>query len=166
MRMVKGYVCIASAPLGENHRWEFPFGKNPGTQGKSYVPFGSNDFLTFSSKREAEKASKDIISLEREFNRAEVVHLLLKIATKEDEAEKYLKKEKSLIVIVAMDHANKFYGENIGGNCMTTFSGAYNLFLNGWKPFGSYQRALDVARDAHRQSECAAYITSLKLRRV
>lgn len=166
MREIKGYVCIASAPLGSNHRWEFPFGKNSGTAGKSYAPFGTNDFLIFASKKEAEKVVEDIVSMEREFNRAEAVHLQLKIAEKEDEAEKYLKKERSLIVIVAMDHANKFYGENIGGNCMTTFSGAYDLFLNGWKPFRSYQRALDVARDAHRQSECPAYIAGFKLRRV
>jgi hypothetical protein len=166
MREVRGYVCIASAPLGGNRRFELLFGRYAGADGKSYQSLLTSDFLTFRSRREAEKASREIILLEREFNQAQIAYLNMKIADKEGEAEKYFRKNKSLIVVVALDLGFKFYGENIGGNLMSTFSGAYDLFLNGFKPFGSYERALDVARDAHRQSECPANIASFKLRRV
>ncbi len=166
MREIKGYVCIASAPLRENRRFEYLYGRNSLAGGRSYGSFLDGGLLTFGSCNEAEKAARDIVLMVPEFNRAQAAHLQMKIADTEEEAERLFKKSRNLAVMVVMDHSHKLYGENIGGNLMTTFSGAYDLSLNGFRPFTSYGRAVDVARDARRQSECPAYVVSLQMRRV
>ena len=155
MRLVDGYICLASSDKNSSDKFMhyILFGKKINETYYPYENLQTNGLIPYASIKEAKEAQKRILKRKNFFDRADIRKLEMKIAQTEEEHFSF-EKEKSLVVIWTND-----FGIHIIGRWEEeTTSGIYPLYgalieNNGLKPYTNFSSADYSRSEASRQSD-------------